>query len=886
MALSVGQRIGSYEVISQLGAGGMGEVYRARDSKLKREAAIKVLPADVADDGERLARFQREAEVLASLNHPNIAQVYGFGDGPAEAGPHKISFLVMELVEGEDLSQRIARGRVPTDEALAIAKQIAEALEAAHDAGIVHRDLKPGNVKVREDGTVKVLDFGLAKPQDLTPGAQNLSNSPTITSPAMTMRGVILGTAAYMSPEQAKGKAVDRRADIWAFGCVLYEMLTGKRAFQGEDATDTIAEVLKSSVDWTALPEQTPSSIRVLLRRCLEKDPRKRAAHISIARLAIEDATTVTDQLMAPPPQPRRTISVVAASIIAVALIGAASIGYWVAYRPAETVSAPVLRSTLIVTENLNPRAPSNRFAVSPDGRKLAYIAADSAGGRIRLWVRSLEGRAGVSLPGTDGAAGPFWSPDSQFIAFYTGNQLKKIAASGGEPVTITTGIAASGMPGSWSREDVIVFNNAATLARVPASGGTPQPITTLAADQLETSHDYPFFLPDGKHLLYSAFRDMRAIGTFVIPLEGGAAVKLVESSLNAQFASGYLIYAIDAAVMAQPFDPATRQLTGTPSAIAETVLSNVTQKPGSGFSVSQAGTLVHQSTFDMDRGARLVYSTRAGARTPILDPAAANHGLAVSPDGQHLAMAPLDGRSQSDIWILNLARGSRVRLTTTNNSYGPIWKPDSRSVVFATGNSFFTQAINGGIELRLPGTDPGGQPLSLAADGRTVLFERIPGDIYSMAVDGSTPPTPLLATRASERWAQYSPDGRWIAYTSDESSARQVYVKRNNASAERWQVSLGGGNYPRWSRDGRELFFWDPATVKMAAAKLTITPAGVEVERIDQLFEVRPPDGFARYFYDVLPDGRFVMEVAPQAAYETKLVLTANWPELLKPTP
>ena len=478
MPLANNSRIGPYEIISALGAGGMGEVYRARDSKLKREVAIKVLPADVANDRERLARFQREAEVLASLNHPNIAQVFGLEDGA----------LVMELVDGEDLSQRIARGALPVSEALEIARQIAEALEAAHDAGIIHRDLKPANIKVRDDGTVKVLDFGLAKALDRLEGdgfsrrQDDLANSPTITSPAMTMRGVILGTAAYMSPEQAKGKAVDRRADIWAFGCVLFEMLTGRRTFKGDDVTDIITSVMRDPPEWAALPADTPLSIRVLLRRCLDKDPRRRAPHMAIARMAIDDALMPTDQLIPgitlhPQVTPRKrfNFAVPIAAIVAVLLTGFVA---W-RFRPAAPPPATVVRFQvgLDVATHLQSNYNRQLLAISPDGMRLAF-------GGDRLYVRALGDAAARGIPGTEGftsIALPAFSPDSQSIVFWAASDrsLKKVTL-GSPTITTVAPLAEGGYGLSWAGDQIFYANMGQGIVRVPAKGGTPEIIIPL----------------------------------------------------------------------------------------------------------------------------------------------------------------------------------------------------------------------------------------------------------------------------------------------------------------------------------------------------------------------------------------------------------------------
>ena len=897
MPLSTGSRIGSYEIVSAIGAGGMGEVYRARDSKLKREVAIKVLPADVANDRERLARFQREAEVLASLNHPHIAHVYGIEENA----------LVMEFVEGEDLSQRIAHGPIPVDEALTIARQIAEALEAAHDAGIIHRDLKPANVKVRPDGTVKVLDFGLAKALDQgsairDQGSGDLANSPTIASPAMTMRGVILGTAAYMAPEQAKGRAVDRRADIWAFGSVLYEMLSGKRAFKGDDVTDIITSVMRDTPDWTALPAATPPAIRMLLRRCLERDPRRRAPHMSIARLAIEDATTSSGELVIGPgsTHPHRRSRAFEAAAVA-ATVAALAVG-WAAgrYLEAPPPSGSMFLSTLLISENLNARAPSQRLALSPNGRHLAYIAG-VPDGRMQLYVRALDQASGQPLAGTEGAIGPFWSHDSRFIAFRSGSDLKKIDISGGPPITIISeeviagtvnANAQQGMPGTWNADDVIVYSNGSVIRRVSAMGGTSEAITTLDATANETQHDFPHFLPDGRHFLYAAFSGIRPAGTFVASLDGRVKKRIIDDSGNAQFASGYLLFLRGSSIMAQRFDPVGHELSGEATPIIEAVMANVTARPGAAFAASRNGALVYQTALGLS-GTRLAWSTRSGQQTLIADDPLAYRDLALSPDGTMAAITPLDERGRSDIWLLNLARGGRTKLTATGTGQAAVWSPDGKNVAYSaiTGDSadlFRRPADGSGDAERLFAAAGFTTPTDWSPDGKVLLFDTFSPatntDVMTLLLDGSAKPAPLLGGRFAERWAQFSPDGKWIAYASADSGAREVFLTRYSGGG-RWQVSTDSGTYPRWSPDGRELFFYSPIAGKIMAARVDTRGDAVDIGTPVALFDARAPDGFARYFYDIAPDGRFLMATSSSSSSTMMATVTlmVNWPATLE---
>ena len=567
--IRIGQALGPYVISAQIGEGGMGEVYRARDTKLNRDVAVKVLPAAFAADADRVARFQREARTLASLDHPNIAIIHGL----EQAGD--VHALVMELVPGDDLSQRIGRGAIPIDEALPIAKQIAGALEAAHERGIIHRDLKPANIKVRADGTVKVLDFGLAKVLEPFGASSDVSQPPPT---AMTQPGMVLGTAAYMSPEQARGLAVDKRTDIWAFGCVLYETLTGRAVFSGDTLSDTIAAIFDREPHWKALPEHTPSSVRRLLRRCLEKDPKRRLPDIADARLEIDEAeTTPSDARAGPTVSSRiarvRTRERVGWIIAAACLTGlVATLAFNRAGSGDRTPADIPSYSTSIVLPagvSLWSGNPPGRFVLSPDGRRLAMVASDSTG-RSMLWVRPLDSRVAQALGGTEGATYPFWSPDSRFIAFLAQNKLKKIGVAGGEVVTLCD--ASFGSSGAWNRDDVILFTpkGNSPLYRVSASGGTPTQVTTLETASGDVQHSFPFFLPDGRHFLYFVVGSQasRTVprGVYVGALDSTAPGKLIEpGGSNAKYANGHLIFLRNGALLAQPFDVGRLELGGAP---------------------------------------------------------------------------------------------------------------------------------------------------------------------------------------------------------------------------------------------------------------------------------------------------------------------------------
>jgi Tol biopolymer transport system component len=895
MQLTPGALLGPYQVTGTLGAGGMGEVYRARDGRLKRDVAIKVLPASVAADPERLARFQREAEVLAALNHSHIAQIYGLeGEGPA---------LIMELVEGPTLADRTAEGALPIDEALAIARQIADALEAAHERTIIHRDLKPANIKLRPDGMVKVLDFGLAKLAETVSPAQaghhvpDLSISPTITSPAMrTGAGTLLGTATYMSPEQARGKPVDRRTDIWSFGCVLFEMLTGRRAFAGDDVTETIAAIVKTEPDWGLLPAAIPPSIHRLLRRSLQKDPRRRLADIADARLELEEAAAAVtggSELAlhgSPVPSRRNRLAWIAAGVLAVTTAALAVTLFLGPDPPA----SPVYRSTILLAENINPRAPSQRFAISPDGRRLAYVASEE-NRRIRLWVRALDGSAGQPLAGTEEASAPFWSPDSRFIAFYADGKLKRIEAGGGvaRAIADATGSGQRFSPGSWNDQNVIVFrrDDASGLYRVDADGGTPTPVTTLDTKNGETGHGFPSFLPDGRHFVYTAFNDLAPRGVFVGSIEGGERSLLTADGSNVQYAAGALIFTRDTTLMMQPFDTAARAFAGAAQPLADRLLVNIGAARSGAFSASQTGALVYQAGSSTG-GARLMVGDRAGEPTPVLDAVAQYRDVWLSPNGLEGTFSLADERTgTSDIWIVNLARRQRVKFSfDAGNEYIGVWSPAGTELIFNSDKrghlDLYRKAATGvGSEQVVLQDDLDKVPLSWSRDGRFLLYSvaapQTGNDLWVLEL-GNGRKSPLVATRAEERMGQFSPDGRWVAYASNESGQPEIYVTSFPATADKRQISVTGGGYPRWA-DDRTLFYVSSAN-KLMEAELSVTSDRLEVSGEKPLFDIRVPQGLARYSYDVDHRGqRFLLSVPAGEVTETPLVLVTNWPGLLR---
>ena len=891
--LTPGRLIGSYEIVDQIGVGGMGEVYRAHDRKLGRDVALKILPASVATDPDRVARFEREAWTLAALNHPGIAHIYGFEQSD------DISALVMELVDGEDLSDRIRRGAIPIADALPIARQVADALEAAHSQGIIHRDLKPANIKIRPDGTVKVLDFGLAKALDLSSGARTLESGPglsaTMTSPAMTGIGIILGTAAYMSPEQARGLVVDQRADIWAFGVVFYEMLTGRMAFPGATVTDTLARLIERDPDWNALPAATPVSVRTLLRRCLTKDPRQRAPHIGLARLDVDDALSgATDAVSIAVPAPRSAArnGLVLASAVAVVATIAAALGYW--WRPeSSNDTTPPYRSLIVLDENMNSRPPSLRFAVSPDGRWLAYVGAGGEGAPVRLWIRSLAENTSRELGGTDEASAPFWSPDSRSIAFFAKGRLMRIQVTGELPTPVDlSDETVLALPGSWGDSDTIVFSKERRLWRVPARGGQSAAVTTLDATT-ETSHGFPWFLPGGRRILFTSFKGLEPVGVFAVDLDTGVRHRVMDGASNVsnvQYAGGSLFFMRGTTLVAQPFDPSTLTLSQTPVVLADRVMSNVVVLRSAAFSVSQTGIAIYWPLL-RGNGSRLAWFTRDGQQTNVGDNLASNRSLALSGDGQRAALIPMNQDGQADVWLVDLRRNVRSRVTHEERPATATWSRDGRYLYYSARKG--TSVLN----IYRKGEFGTGQPelivddgldkwvTDVSADGGVLLYEaERPGqswDVFAVTLGPTLRTEVVLASPFAERNAVFAPGGEWIAFTSNDSGqAEDVYVARYPSGTSRTQVSASSGRFPRWGVTGGELLFH--AANRLVSASLTLGTDRADIGSVTPLFQVAAPEGFTRQFYDIAPDGRILVSVpSADTTGTSRLELLTNWPGL-----
>jgi Tol biopolymer transport system component len=897
----IGESLAHYRIEEKIGAGGMGEVYLAEDTKLGRSVAIKVLPPEVSQDPERLARFEREAQLLAALSHANIGAIYGLED----VGERR--FLVLEHVKGENLAERLKRGPIPAAEVLDMARQIAEALEEAHEGGIVHRDLKLANVMLTPEGKIKVLDFGLAKAwagEDAMSGStSDLSKSPTLAY-ATTGAGLILGTAAYMSPEQARGRPVDRRADIWAFGVVVFEMLSGESLFSGETVSDTLASILKEEPSWEKLPAETPRRLERLLYRCLAKNPRRRLRDIGDARLELEEmienpeAPSAGEQTTGAPPAGRLR-GVLPWAAAAIFLTGGAAAGYFLrpAPEPASVIRAaiPPPEGTAFHLDPVNP-GPAT---LSPDGRKLVFAAKDDEG-RILLYVRLLDAPQAHALSGTEGAQYPFWSPDARSIGFFAEGKLKKIDAGGGPPLTLSD--ASNGKGGTWGADGTIVFapSHNTPLHRVSDAGGESTAITELDREAGENSHRHPRLLPGGQRTLYLArraggpSRDAGAAGNAVMvtPLEGGEARLLVRSEAAAEYASGYLLYARDETLMAQPFDPERVELSAQPIPLAEGI-GVIGGAALATFTVSSNGVLAHQGG-SRAGSRRLRWYGMGGEEGEYIGEPAAHRDPRISPDGRWVVTGIDDPKTgTSDLWVLEIARQVATRLTSDpGNDQSPIWTPDSSSVIFNSDRSgsfnLFRKRVGGfGDEERLHESPQDEYPSSVSSDGRWLLYgvdsEETDGDIWVLPLDGEGEPRPVLQTPTAEWPGAFSPDGRFVAYYSRESGRWEIYVTPFPETDRKWRVSSNGAVYPEWTGDGREIVYHELAGGLVAAR---VETAGGDFRVVEErpLFEIGAPVA-GEVSWALAPDGRRVLVIsAPDGAEATSplVSLVVNWPQEL----
>jgi len=893
MPLTPGARVGAYEIVAAIGSGGMGEVYRARDTRLGRDVAIKALPDAFLADRERTARFEREAQILAALNHPNIAGIHGV----EELGGARL--LVLEFVDGESLAQRLERGRLPIDEALAIARQIVDALEAAHERAIVHRDLKPANVMLTAEGQVKILDFGLAKvePAAAESGGPGLTHSPTLTF-AATQAGVILGTAAYMSPEQAKGRPADKRSDVWAFGCVLFEILTGRRAFEGDDVSDTLAAILRGEPDWNALPPGVPGHVRMIIQQCVAKDRKARMPDIAVVRFMLDNPATRHEPapLVPTPPSNRRAMlwPIATAFFALTTIVG---FGAWYVGRPA---AGSVTRFLVAAPENtafsLAARISAAAAAISPDGSKLAFTVRDATG-KVLLWVRPIDSLTAQPLAGTEGASYPFWSPDSRAIAYSIQGRLMRVAATGGPPQTLCafSGPNIIGRGGAWGRGDVIVFNNGpGPLFRIPSAGGQPSPVVPLAAGV--TSYNFPTLLPDERHVLaYGQATSEETSGVYVLSLDTGEAQRLMSANTSAVYAqeSGLVLFVRQGTLFAQPFDPKRRALSREPVAVAERVEDSAV--PGMlGFSVSGTGVLVYGYS-TIAGGLQLNWVDRHGRVLQTAGPLANYRGIDLSPDGTHVAAHRHERAVQGDVWVTELTRGTTSRFTfdATQENSSPVWSPDGQSIAYASlrGDKwgiYRKPSNNAGSEEQLLESKDTVLPESWSPDGQSIVYTQFSSrapDLWRLPLTGERKPVALLNSLFVETFGQVSPDGRWLAYASNETGTGEIYVQRFGSGSGKWQVSTSGGNYPRWRRDGRELFYLSFVGAKMMAVEITTTgdrfEAGTPVELFESGFFNLTHNG-PYYGYGVSPDGeRFLIAQSPSAGGQPSsppIIVVVNW--------
>ena len=916
MTIAAGIRLGPYEILSPLGAGGMGEVYRARDPRLAREVAIKVLPEEFFEGEERRARFEREARLLAALNHPGIAAIYSFEEIPSSSSSSTRHILVMELVEGEGLDQRISSESLSLEESLLFARQIAEALEAAHEKGIVHRDLKPANVKVTPDGRVKLLDFGLAKifESEATVSSPSISYSPTLTARG-TAAGVILGTAAYMSPEQARGKPVDKRTDVWAFGCVLYEMLAGKKAFEGETVSDTLAAILRGEPDWSALPPGTPEKVKEILRKCLRRDAKQRLHDIADARLDLEElgvasasgTFTVEEKPANPSPTAasaerasrergsRNSLSVLLPWAVAAAFAAAAGALALKARAPEGGVVRAKIPAPDGTTFWLEANGPGPAV-VSPDGRQIAFTAADSAG-KFNLFVRALDAPEARMLSGTESAQYPFWSPDGRSIGFFSPGKLKTIDLAGGSPLTLCA--AAEGKGGAWSPSGVIVFAPTPNgpLARVGEKGGEPVAVTKIDAARGDNSHRQPRFLPDGKRFLYVARSSASAEEGFPIvlaSLDGGPERVLLRSPAVPQFASGYLLYLRNATLMAQPFDAASATFRGDAAPLADRVMMPSVQTAVAVFSASRNGVLVMQSARG-ELASRLQWYTRDGKPDSFLGDSGEYEEAVLSPDGRLAAVTALDPASATtDVWILDVARGVRTRFTfDPGTDRLPLWSPDGKSIVFSSNRKghgdLYRKSLEGaGDEEPILVSDVDKSPSAWTPDGRTIVFTQEGKDggteIRTLAVDGSRTQELFLKSKANMVASPLSPDGKWLPVSSDESGRWEVYVSSFPKAGRKWQISAEGGAYAFWSADGKEILYHDMTGV-VRAVPVEARGQSLEVGASHPIMRVVGPSPAAPSFCPTADHQRLLV-VGEGQKPNALLDLVLNWPSLLRRKP
>jgi len=875
----IGQTISHYRILQKIGAGGMGEVYLAEDTSLDRKVALKFLPDVFTSDPERMARFEREAKLLASLNHPNIAGIHGLEKADGNR------FLVLEYVEGETLQARLSRGALPLEDALSLCRQIAEGLEAAHEKGVIHRDLKPANVMITAEEKVKILDFGLAKALSDDMQSIDSSQSPTLTE-AMTRPGVILGTAAYMSPEQAKGKSVDKRADTWAFGCILYECLTGKKAFEGETATETLAAVIRGEPDWNALPGSTPQNIRFVLQRCLDKEKKRRFRDVGDVQIQIEEAhgSGNTQADIAATHEQRmikRSWFYLTCLTAAVSALMALCLAWLWFTRPSLHDLQPVKFSLL------PPEKESfNTFAISPNGKWLAFVTAGIS--RNRLWVRDLDELEPRVLPGTEGASAPFWSPDSRFIGFFDGYRVKKIEVSGGPVYLICQ--EDQFWQASWNQDGEIIFNGSALgLQRVPAAGGEFAILTRPDTARQESDHFSPSFLPDGRHFFYGIPSRQKDIGGIYLgSLEGKTKNKLVPDATDPVYALaedkrfGYLFFKQGRALFAQRFDNRNLKLAGESHLIDENI---------GRFSVSSSGSLVFDKKEYRDYQQReYIWVDRSGKQVGTLGVKAGYFNPSLSRDGKRVAAERIDSANSTDIFLYDAQGGVPSRFTfDPANDVAPVWSADGSNVIFASNrdgnisNLYLKPSDSSRDEELLFKSDTFKIPTSWCKDGKYLLFtEDNPetnSDIWVLPLEDKEKPYPLLNTKSAETNGQFSPDCKWLVYQSNESGSNEIYLQSFPNGERKRQISINGGLNPQWRADGKELFYYEEGTI-MAVQVKSGDDNEIDFAPAIPLFDY--PNIMFR-LYTVSPEGQHFLIAPFGKEPAAPLTVILNWPSLLE---
>jgi serine/threonine protein kinase/Tol biopolymer transport system component len=893
MPLANGTKLGPYEIEAPLGAGGMGEVYKARDTRLDRTVAIKILPAHLSGDPLLRQRFEREAKAVSSLNHPHICTLHDVGNQDGT------DYLVMEFLEGETLAARLEKGPLPLAQVLKFGIQISDALDKAHRQGVVHRDLKPGNIMLTTAGA-KLLDFGLAKASTPTALSSSLTVAPTMTSP-ITQHGTIVGTFQYMSPEQVEGGDMDARSDLFAFGAVLYEMLTGRRAFLGRSSLSVASAILEKDPEpISTLAPTTPPALDRTIRKCLAKDPEDRWQTARDLLLELKWIEEAGSQAGVPAVVSTRRRFAERAWMASIAALLLATTALGVLYYQSASKEPQVVRAFIPSPEKANFRfvggGNQGPVTLSPDGRMLAFSAQGADGIQV-LYVRAVDSLTAQPLAGTAGAGMPFWSPDSRSIGFFADGRLKRIEASGGPALTLCE-VGVVGRGGTWNRDGVIVFSPAPNgpLHKVRDSGGPSTPITRVDTARGETSHRWPQFLPDGEHFLF--FVRLGALGTSnenngiqIGSLDGKPPKSLLRTQVNAAYASGYLLFLRGYTLMAQPFDLGRLDLVGEAVPLAE----NVQGEPASAlgvFSASQTGVLAYQTGGEIF-GSSLLWRDRAGKQTGVLGDSAGYMDLSISRDRQKVATSILDtSAGPPDIWIYEVSRGLRSRFTFDPGAdRWPIWSPDGTRVVFSSNrkgqfNLYIKSYAGSGNEELLLEQDREQVPTDWSADGRYILFAtrgdpKTQSDVWALPLSGDRKPIPVLQTSFREQEAVFSPDGRWIAYTSDESGRSEVYVTQFPVPGRKWQVSTSGGVLPRWSGTGREVFF-DGSGERIMATEVSADGSTFKVGQTQPLFEIRAQRPGT--FFDVTPDGqRFLVNTAAQAQTSVPMTLVVNWPAELK---